>query len=103
MLYTAIAYGDDELPAHFDCVLGLLSDREQLAPGERVCYLGGGSFGVVRFPVRAGEPAGRRQGAGASLVVRKRIPFENSDPPPAWRDDLRRVARAVRRAQTGPG
>ncbi len=87
MLHTAIAYGDEEAPAHFDCVLELLGERERLAPGERVCYLGSGSFGIVQLPDHGGPSDG--SGPSGGLVVRKRIPFESNDPPPVWRHELR--------------
>ena len=84
-LYTAIAYGDGMAPAHFDCVLSLLGEREELGSGERLCYLGGGSFGIVQ--VR--PPRRKRNGNGGALVIRKRIDFEEREAAPGWRQELR--------------
>ena len=85
-LYTAIACGEDGLPAHFDCILSMLSGREELSVGERVCYLGGGSFGVIQ--VRStGRQRDRRSSGG--LFIRKRIEFEKVNSPPEWRQALR--------------
>lgn len=83
-LYTAIAYGDGMVPAHFDCILSLLGEREQFSSGERLCYLGGGSFGIVQT-----RPAhGKRNGNDGGLFIRKRIEFEEKDAAPEWRQEL---------------
>ncbi len=88
-LYTAIAYGDGMVPAHFDCILSLLGEREQFSSGERLCYLGGGSFGIVQTrPAR-----GKRNGNDGSLFIRKRIEFEEKDAAPEWRQELWITAR----------
>ncbi len=68
---TAIVTPEARRPAHFDCVLQDLSRREELQPGEKVVYLGKGTFGVVTYRSGAG---------GAPLTIRKRIAYE---PPPA--------------------
>ena len=83
-LYTAIAYGEHRAPAHFDCVVSLLGKREQLEEGTRLCYLGGGSFGVVQM-----RPASRSGDRGGTLLIRKRIEVEERDSAPAWREELR--------------
>lgn len=83
-LYTAIAYGERKAPAHFDCIVALLGEREELEEGTRVCYLGGGSFGIVQ------AHAGAREGDRAGMPwVRKRIEVEERDAAPAWREELR--------------
>ena len=96
-LYTAIAYGDGMAPAHFDCVLSLLGEREELGSGERLCYLGGGSFGIVQM-----RPARRkRNGSGGGLFIRKRIDFEERDAAPGWRQELRLTFRSPLTAAAG--
>ncbi len=69
---TAIMTPDSRSPAHFDCVLQDIAKHEALQPGEKVTYLGRGSFGVVAY--RSGS-------AGVPFVIRKRIDYE----PPASR------------------
>ena len=70
-LKTAIVTPDTQKPAHFDCVLQDLAKREGLQPGEKITYLGRGTFGVVSY----------RQGhAGVPFVIRKRIPYEQPAP-----------------------
>ena len=83
-LYTAIAYGERGAPAHFDCIMALLGEREELEEGARLCYLGGGSFGVVQV-----RPSARPGDRGGTLLIRKRIEVEEKDAAPAWREQLR--------------
>jgi hypothetical protein len=68
---TAIAASQGRGPAHFDCVLQELTGHEALAPGEKITYLGKGTFGVVSYKVTPGP-----------FVIRKRIPYEESAPRP---------------------
>ena len=65
-----VAPGGGGAPAHFDCALQELARREPLQPGEKITYLGKGTFGVVLY---------RSAPGGAPYVIRKRIPWE---PPP---------------------
>ena len=83
-LYTAIAYGERMAPAHFDCIVSLLGEREELEEGARLCYLGGGSFGIVQT-----HSAARPGDRGGTLLIRKRIEVEERDSAPAWREELR--------------
>jgi hypothetical protein len=67
---TAIAEKETGTPVHFDCVIKKLSAEEPLGNHEKICYLGNGSFGVIR----------QKQGSGSKhFFVRKRIPYENRD------------------------
>jgi hypothetical protein len=83
-LYTAIAYGQHSAPAHFDCIVALLGEREELEEGAWLCYLGGGSFGIVQM-----LPAAGRGDRGGSLLIHKRIEVEDKDAAPEWRQGLR--------------
>lgn len=80
-LLHALVHPDTGAPAHFECVVREISQGERLEPGEQVCYVGGGVFGIVR--------AGRgRRGAR----IRKRIPYEPESGPPQWRSEqIRRL------------
>jgi hypothetical protein len=85
---SALCYGQDRAPAHFDCVLESLRSRWNLAPDERLCYLGGGAFGVIRSP----------QGEGhAPFSIRERVPYEAEPDRPEWRVRLDAVATSRRR------
>ena len=81
-LYTAIAYGESRAPAHFDCIVSMLGEREEVEEGARLCYLGGGSFGIVQM--RAAARPGDR-----ALLIHKRIEVEEKDAAPPWREELR--------------
>ena len=81
-LYTAIAYGESRAPAHFDCIVSMLGEREEVEDGARLCYLGGGSFGIVQM--RAAARPGDR-----ALLIHKRIEVEEKDAAPPWREELR--------------
>ena len=78
-ILTAIMIDDG--PAHFDCVLKKLTDEEELRVKEKICYLGGGSFGVVKF-----------QNDPSMFSIRKRIQIEPKDTPIDWR---KRIAENV--------
>lgn len=81
-LLLAVVHPDTESPAHFDCVLREIRAGERLEPGEQVCYVGGGVFGIV---ARAGR---RRRG----VRIRKRIPYETERGAPQWRSEqIRRL------------
>ena len=77
-LLTAISVGEDNRPAHFDCVLKLLSETEDLGPKEKITYIGNGNFAIV---------SGK---AGKNLVIRKKIEFENRENKGEWRKRISR-------------
>jgi hypothetical protein len=75
---TAIIISDDGTAAHFDCVLKKLSAEEELRNREKICYLGGGEFGIVRFP----------SSDARKFTIRKRIKLESKEHAPEWRKDI---------------
>lgn len=91
-LLLALVHPDTESPAHFDCVLREIRAGERLEPGEQVCYVGGGVFGIV---ARAGR---RRRG----VRIRKRIPYEPERGSPPWRNEqVRRLGQPAAGPSTG--
>ncbi|MEI6388352.1 MAG: hypothetical protein WCQ50_17160 [Spirochaetota bacterium] len=75
------ALGSDRetgLPAHFDCVYERISAAENLGPGEKVVYLGSGSFAIVEF----------KDGKEAAFVVKRRIQWEKEGEKKEWRKSL---------------
>jgi hypothetical protein len=84
-LLTAVAWGDDRKPSHFDCVLKAIADKEDVQAKEKVVYLGGGIFGIVKI----------RSGSGASprFTVRKRIQLEEKEENIDWR---KKVSKNIR-------
>jgi hypothetical protein len=65
-------------PAHFDCVLDRVTASETLAPGEKIVYLGSGSFGVVVF----------KDKSESSFTVLRRVQWEKEGEKKDWRRGL---------------
>lgn len=78
-LASALTHRASRQPAHFDCIMRELRDSNEMAPQEKLCYLGGGSFGILEF---------RPQGAPSRFVIRKRIQYEEKDTPQEWKKQL---------------
>jgi hypothetical protein len=57
----------------------ILTEREDLENGEKICYLGNGSFGIVQQRV-SGHPL--------RFFIRKRIQYEPKDAQLSWRTNL---------------
>lgn len=74
---SAVAFGPDQGPAHFDCVLGELAKREPLEGAEKIAYIGSGLFGVIV------EKENNR------FEIHRKIAVEDTVNPPAWRKELR--------------
>ncbi len=80
-MLTAIAVNDDMDPAHFDCVLKQLSEREDLRKGEKISYLGNGTFAVIKM---------RQGGKGQPFTILRKIQFEEKDKKAEWRKKISR-------------
>jgi hypothetical protein len=65
-------------PAHFDCVLERVGASESLASGEKLVYLGSGSFGVVEF----------KEKNESAFLVKRRIQWEKEGEKKDWRRGL---------------
>ncbi len=77
-LSTAVSYRVTGAPAHFDCVLKELRDANDLLPQEKLCYLGGGTFGILQF----------RSSGGNKFTIKKKIPYEEKEIPHEWKKAL---------------
>jgi len=77
-LLTAISVGEENKPAHFDCVLKTIAEKESLGSREKISYIGNGNFAVV---------SGK---SGKTLNIRKIIEFEGRDSKGEWRKRLSR-------------
>jgi len=75
---TAIISSPDGKAAHFDCILKSLAGDEILRGREKICYLGGGEFGVVSH-----HPSDPKR-----FSIRKRIKFELNEETPEWRRQI---------------
>lgn len=80
-LYSAITHRDSGSPAHFDCILQNLRVANDLSPSEKLCYLGGGTFGIIQY---------RNPQSPIRFLIRKRIQYEPTEPVPEWRRSLPR-------------
>ncbi|MGO9412064.1 MAG: hypothetical protein ACLQCB_15100 [Spirochaetia bacterium] len=76
-LASALTHRETRQPAHFDCIMRELRDSNELAPQEKICYLGGGAFGILEF----------RQGP-SRFVIRKRIQYEEKEAAQEWKKPL---------------
>jgi len=78
-LPSALTHRPTGQPAHFECILKELRDAQELSPQERLCYLGGGTFGILEF---------RQAGGVTKFTIRKRIQYEEKDSPQEWKKGL---------------
>jgi hypothetical protein len=78
-ILSALLHQEKGEPAHFDCVSKELLEKETLEDGERFTYLGSGSFGIIRQG-RAGDPS--------SIVIRKKIQYEDKEKTAVWKRTL---------------
>lgn len=78
-LASALTHRASGKPAHFDCVVRELRESNEIAPQEKICYLGGGSFGILEF---------RASGGAARFVIKKRIQYEEKEAPQEWKKPL---------------
>jgi len=78
-LFNAICHQDSGKAAHFDCIIKLIQRQEELAPHEKICYLGNGSFGIIRKQKTIGL---------FPFIIRKRIQYEDPHIIPLWRKSL---------------
>ena len=76
---SALAGPSDGTPVHFDCALKSVSDKMNPGEGEKVIYLGKGSFAVVELKAYQKR----------SLKIIRRIDWENPEEKSEWRQDLR--------------
>ena len=78
-LCSANNYRETDTPAHFDCIIKSIENSEELASHEKICYLGNGSFGVVRF---------QKDPSSFPFIIRKRIQYEDPNSLATWRTKL---------------
>ena len=75
----ALASPENE-PIHFDCAIQEVAEAENLGAREKICYLGQGSFGIIKYSSGSTEK---------NFEVRKRIPYENKEKEAEWRKHMR--------------
>ncbi len=77
-LPSAIAFDHEGGPAHLECVLEHLKNKENLLEGESLVYHGAGSFAIIK------ESAG--------FELQRKIVVENKDIIPEWKKEIKRKA-----------
>jgi hypothetical protein len=85
-LSSALTHRQSGQPAHFDCIVKELREANPLGPQERLCYLGGGVFGVLTWKV---------EGNPASFVIKRRIPYEDPRSPQEWKQQLQSAGQSI--------
>ncbi len=78
-LSSAVTHRASGQPAHFDCIVRELRESNEIGAEEKVCYLGGGSFGVLEFPPPGGQ---------SRFVIKRRIQYEEKETPHDWKKPL---------------
>jgi len=78
-IFSAIAEPHSGKPANFESVVKRLEEQEAPEEGERICYLGKGSFGLITEEKEKGK---------TTLVVKKRIQYEDTHEDYQWRKEL---------------
>jgi hypothetical protein len=48
-LASAITDKHSDTPVHFDCIIAQIAESETLEKEDAIAYIGGGSFGILRF------------------------------------------------------
>lgn len=74
------AIGDRESgePVHFDCAFERVAAAEPLAEGEKLVYVGAGSFAVVTY----------KNGNDGAFTVKRRIRWEKEGEKKPWRKEI---------------
>jgi hypothetical protein len=85
-LSSALTHRQSGGPAHFDCIVKELREANPLGPQERLCYLGGGVFGVLTWKI---------EGNPASFVIKRRIPYEDPHAPQEWKQQLQAAGQSI--------
>ena len=78
-LASALTHRVSRVPAHFDCVVRELRDTNEMNAQEKLCYLGGGTFGILEF---------RPPGGPSRFVIKRRIQYEEKETPQDWKKPL---------------
>jgi len=73
---TAISDKESGLPVHFDCVIERIAGIEKLEANDRICYIGGGRFGIVQYK----NPPDTRD-----FTIKKIFEWEIKENSNAWR------------------
>lgn len=76
---NALAYGNELGPCHFDCVIGELTKKNPLEPGEKFTYLGSGFFGIIV------------EKENFQFQIKRKILVEDQNNLPEWRKEIKSI------------
>ncbi|MDC7219264.1 MAG: hypothetical protein PQJ59_04950 [Spirochaetales bacterium] len=76
---SALSLQGEGIPAHFDCVLAQVRERETHEEGEIIIYLGQGDFGVVN----------EEDYQKGKLTIVRKFPYEHPENREDWRKKMR--------------
>lgn len=76
---NAIAFGAEQKPCHFDCVINEIRKDHSLMPEEKITYIGSGAFAVIV------------EKENFQFEIRKKITVEDLSNPPEWRKELKSI------------
>ncbi|MCL2608380.1 MAG: hypothetical protein FWD94_00525 [Treponema sp.] len=76
---TVVSDHESGRPAHFDCAVNRIAEREHLEEGDRVGYIGGGRFGIIKFD-NPGDPK--------KFKIKKILEWEKKGDRSKWRTAL---------------
>ncbi len=78
-LATALEDRRSGKAVHFDCTVAQIAEKETVAEGERIIYIGQGRFGILHFA----NPHDMRH-----FTIKKIIEWEDKDKRSVWRDQM---------------
>jgi len=73
---TAFCDPDTGKPAHFDCTVNRIVEKEKLEKGDSIGYIGGGRFGIIHFT----NPQNPRK-----FTIKKIFEWEKNESRSEWR------------------
>jgi hypothetical protein len=71
------------MPAHLECIISKIAEKEKLEKGDTIAYIGGGRFGIVHF-----NDCSYSRRDKSLFFIKKVFEWENTEKiedRPAWR------------------
>lgn len=78
---TALPNPDNQEPSHFDCIISMLAERENLLDGEQIVYMGSNHYAVVDE-----EEYSKKEWA-----IKRKIKIDQPEEGVEWRTKMRYV------------
>ena len=78
-MITALPNPADNKPAHFECVLNHVSEREEIRENEKIVYMGSGNFAVVD----------EKEYQQKEWIIKRKIRLEPMESPMEWKEKMK--------------